>query len=506
MKKGYILAIDQSTSATKAVLFDQDAVFVARASVPHKQIYPRPGWMEHDPEEIFRNVLKAVRDVIQSSEIDSSLIGCLSITNQRETILVWDKYTGKPVCNAVVWQCLRGEPKCNELKEGGFDEIIRQKTGLVIDPYFSASGLQWIIHSDTEILKKAQEGKLAAGTIDTWLIWKLTSGRIHATDYSNACRTLLFNLHTLKWDEELCRLFDIPVSLLPENMPADEKFGSTAAEGILKKEIPISGVLGDSHAALFGQRCYRKGLSKVTYGTGSSVMLNIGDKALMAPEGLVTSVGYGIKDRMDYVFEGNIHSTGATIQWMVDSLGILNDPKESEEIAGKVVSTDGVYFVPAFSGLGAPYWDNRIRAGISGIHSGTRKEHIVRAGLESIAYQVKDLLDLMAEKAGIGLSEIRVDGGPTRNHLLMQFQSDMLNAPILVSDIEEASALGAALAGGLGTGVWKSIAQLEQMYSSRDSIKPRMSVEDRKQRYEGWKRAVELARGRNVSFIQKSLT
>jgi glycerol kinase len=495
MKTNCILAIDQSTSATKAVLFDQDAGFMERSGIPHRQIYPSPGWVEHDPEEIYQNVLEAIKKVIQRAGIKKDSIKYLSITNQRETVLVWDRFTGKPVCNAVVWQCLRGESKCTELKSSGFEKIIRQKTGLLIDPYFSASGLHWILQSNQDNLKKAREGRLAAGTIDTWLIWKLTGGKKHATDYSNACRTLLFNIHSLKWDDELCGLFDIPVSMLPDILPADEVFGATKADGIFSREIPISGVLGDSHAALFGQRCYRKGLSKVTYGTGSSVMMNIGDKALVAPEGLVTSVGYGIKNRIDYVFEGNIHSTGATVKWMVDSLEILKDPAESEKLADKVNSADGVYFVPAFAGLGAPYWDNKVRANISGIHGGTRKEHIIRAGLESIAYQVKDLLDLMAEKAGIKLTEIRVDGGPTRNHFLMQFQSDMLGVTISVSDVEEASALGAALAGGLGTGVWKNLAELEQLYSGRKRIDPQMTAEMRDLLYKGWKKAVDLARG-----------
>jgi glycerol kinase len=495
MKTNCILAIDQSTSATKAILFDQDARFMARSGIPHRQIYPKPGWVEHDPEEIYQNVLQAIDNVIQSAGIEKELIKCLSITNQRETVLIWDRRTGKPVCNAVVWQCLRGESKCTELKNNGFEKIIGQKTGLLIDPYFSASGLHWILHSDPDILRKAHEGRLAAGTIDTWLIWKLTDGKKHATDYSNACRTLLFNIHSLKWDDELCRLFDIPVSILPEILPADEVFGATKAEGIFNQELPVSGVLGDSHAALFGQRCFRKGLSKVTYGTGSSVMMNIGDKALVAPEGLVTSVGYGIKGRMDYVFEGNIHSTGATIRWMVDSLEILKDASESEKLANNVKSSDGVYFVPAFAGLGAPYWDNKARANISGIHSGTRKEHIIRAGLESIAYQVKDLLDLMAERAAIKLSEIRVDGGPTRNHFLMQFQSDMLGVTISVSDVEEASALGAALAGGLGTGIWENQAQLEQLYSCRKRIDPQMNAEKRDMLYKGWENAVNLTRG-----------
>jgi glycerol kinase len=490
-KKLYILSIDQSTSATKAVLFDQDAKFVARSNAGHKQYYPKPGWVEHDPEEIYENTLKVIEQVIKEAGIDKPDIRCLSISNQRETVVAWDKTTGKPVYNAVVWQCLRGEEKCNELKAKGYDKLVRERTGLIIDPYFSASGLHWILNSDEEIKRKAKQGQLAAGTIDSWLIWKLTNGKVHATDFTNACRTLLFNIHQLKWDNEICSLFDIPANILPSIKPADDIFGYTTAGGVFKEAIPISGVLGDSHAALFGQRCYQQGLSKVTYGTGSSVMLNIGDKALEAPEGLVTSVGYSIKKKTDYVFEGNIHSTGATIKWMVDAMQILNNSAESEKLANSVESTEGVYFVPAFSGLGAPYWDNLARANISGIHGGTHKAHIVRAGIESIAYQVKDLLDLMAQKAGIKLTEIRVDGGPSRNKFLMQFQSDMLGAPIAVSDIEEASALGSALAGGLGTGIWGRLSELEKLYTNREKIQPSMSKDKQIQLYEGWKKAVE---------------
>jgi glycerol kinase len=495
----YILSIDQSTSATKAVLFDNKAQFVARANAEHKQYYPKPGWVEHDPEEIFSNTLKVIAEVITQAGISKEEVQCISISNQRETVVVWDRVTGKPVCNAVVWQCLRGETKCNELKAQGHEQMIHQRTGLIVDPYFSASGVHWIINSSPDIKQKAISGQLACGTIDSWLVWKFTNGKTHTTDYSNASRTLLLNLHSMQWDVEICQLFDIPLNMLPELKHSDEVFGMTNAGGFFTKEIPISGILGDSHAALFGQRCYHNGLSKVTYGTGSSVMMNIGPKPLEAPIGLVTSIGYSIKGKTDFVFEGNIHSTGATIKWLVDMLGIMSSSKESETLADSVISTEGVYFVPAFAGLGAPYWDNQARANISGIHGGTTKAHIVRAGLEAIAYQVKDLLDLMAQKAGIDLTEIRVDGGPTRNHFLMQFQSDMLNAPITVSDIEEASALGAALAGGMGVGLWKDLGELESLYTSHDKVKPDMKENQRKELYNGWVRAVNtLVRARDA--------
>lgn len=490
MDKPYIISIDQSTSGTKAVLFNKRAAFIARTNADHSQFYPKPGWVEHDPEEIFQNTIRVIREIMEQTGISENQINHISITNQRETVMLWDKETGLPINNAVVWQCMRGEEKCNSLKESGHEPLIRQKTGLLIDPYFSASGLSWILNNTPGIKRLVRNNRIAAGTIDSWLIWKLTNGKSHCTDFSNACRTLLFNIHTLEWDEEICRLFDVPVYILPKVKHADDIFGTTRVEGLFRKEIPICGVLGDSHGALFGQRCFHEGLSKVTYGTGSSVMLNIGNQAANAPEGLVTSIGYSLRNEIAYVFEGNIHSTGATIKWMTDMLGIIPSPDKAEEIATSVESAEGVCFVPAFSGLGAPYWNNQIRATISGISGGTTKAHIVRAGLESIAYQVKDLLDLMAEKAGTSLREIRVDGGPTRNSFLMQFQSDMLNTPISISDIEEASALGAALTGGLGTGIWGSLPEIEQLYKSRDHLTPKMNPIKCDKLYQKWKNAV----------------
>jgi len=486
----YILSIDQSTSGTKAILFDHKAQLVFRANAEHKQYYPTPGWVEHDPEEIYDNTLKVIRKVVSGSGISKENIHCLSISNQRETVVLWDKITGKPVYNAIVWQCMRGEGLCKHLKSQGYEKLIRERTGLLLDPYFSASGLSWILGHNPEIKTRAEKNELAAGTIDSWLVWKLTNGRSHVTDFSNACRTLLFNIYDLKWDKEICDLFNIPMQILPEVVPADEIFGFTTVNNLLVHEIPISGVMGDSHGALFGQRCYLPGLSKITYGTGSSVMMNIGTDAKQAPKGLVTSIGYKLKDQLNYVFEGNIHSTGATIKWLADSLQLISSFDESEDLANSVDSAGGVYFIPAFAGLGAPYWNNKVRANISGISGGTTKAHIVRAALESIAFQVRDLLDLMSEKAGIPLKDIRVDGGPTNNHFLMQFQSDMLNTPISISDVEEASALGSALAGGLGTGIWNSIKEIELLYRTREKIQPKMERVKRDQLYKGWKNAV----------------
>jgi glycerol kinase len=492
MSEWFILSVDQSTSATKAVLFNSEARLIAKANKEHKQYFPQAGWVEHDPEEIFINTVEVINEIVSKSKVPVDNIKCLSITNQRETVVVWEKTTGKPICNAAVWQCLRGTEKCNELKSKGYDDLINKKTGLIIDPYFSASKLNWILNNDISLQKKAMKGQLLVGTIDSWLIWKLTNGKVHATDFSNACRTLLLNINNLQWDEELCRLFKVPIFILPDLKHSDDIFGYTNVKGIFKNEIPICGVMGDSHAALFGQRCYSPGMAKVTYGTGSSVMMNIGDSPIQSPKGLVTSVGYSIKSKTNFVFEGNIHTTGYTIKWLANALKLISDSSESESIAKSVDSTEGVYFVPAFSGLGAPYWNNNVRAAIIGIEHSTNKAHIVRAALESIAYQVKDILDLMTIKARIPLNELRVDGGPTNNNFLMQFQSDILNTNISVSDISEASALGAALAGGLAIGLWKNLSDIEKLYKSRNKLSPSMSDDKRLSLYSGWKNAVNL--------------
>ncbi len=486
----YILSIDQSTSGTKAVLIDRSASVVARSTIEHAQIFPQPGWVEHDPEEIYTNTLEAISTVLKQSNTAPSSIGCLSVSNQRETVLAWNRKTGRPVANAVVWQCMRGEALCRALKADGHEDLVRERTGLIIDPYFSASGLAWLLENVEGARDLAESGDLLAGTMDSWLVWKLTGGKVHATDFTNASRTMLMDLHTLSWDPEIAALFNIPRSILPNILPSDEIFGETSAEGLFETEVPISGIFGDSHAALFGQRCFTAGMSKVTYGTGSSVMMNIGDMPSSAPGGLVTSVGFSIKNRTNFVFEGNIHSTGATIKWMADSLKLLPSSAESAKIAASVEDTAGVIFIPAFAGLGAPYWNNTVRAAVLGITGGTTAAHLVRAGLESIAYQVKDLIDLMKEKAGIKIQETRVDGGPTNNDFLMQFQADMINSPIRVSDIEEASALGAGLAGGLGTGVWDSLETIEKLYKSKAVMKPEMDTEKRNKLYKEWLDAV----------------
>ncbi len=484
----YTLAIDQSTSATKAMLFDEKAALIARTSVDHKQYYPQPGWVEHDPEEILRNTYKSIELVLEKAAIAASDIVSVAITNQRETVVVWDKRSGKPVYNAVVWQCNRGTQICEDLVAHGHEPAVTVKTGLIINSYFSASGVKWILDNVSGAREAAQDGHLLMGTIDSWLIWNFTNGKVHATDYTNASRTLLFNIHTLDWDNELLELFTVPASMMPKALPCDGNYGTTTLNGLIP-ETPIAGVLGDSHGALAGQMCFSVGMGKATYGTGSSIMVNIGEKALPAPRGLVTSVGFAAKGKVFYAFEGNIHCTGATIKWMQDDLQLIKSAAETEILATSVESTDGVYFVPAFAGLGAPWWDNDAKALICGMNRGTSKAHIVRAALESIAYQVKDLMSLIQE-SGVELKELRVDGGPVKNNFLMQFQSDMLQARINRSPIEEASALGAVLMSGFALKRFAEFTDAAALRTENDYIVPEMAQSKVDALYTDWKKAV----------------
>ncbi len=490
--KNYIIAIDQSTSATKAILFDEGCRLVGRVNVEHKQYYPKAGWVEHDAEEIYCNTIEAIRALLAKGLTEAGATFSLAITNQRETVVVWDAETGKPVSHAVVWQCQRGAEICRQLKEAGHEATFLKKSGLLIDPYFSASGVKWILDNVEGVRARAEQGALRLGTIDSWLIWKLTGGAVHATDYTNASRTLLFNIHTLDWDEELCALFTIPRSMLPEPRPCDACFGRTTLEGLFPEGIEIAGVLGDSHGALAGQMCFEAGMGKATYGTGSSVMVNIGEEAVAAPEGLVTSVGFAARGKVFYAFEGNIHCTGATLRWLADQLQLIGSPAETEALATSVESTNGVYLVPAFAGLGAPWWNSQAKAILAGMTLSTTKAHVVRAALEAIPYQIKDLVDLMTGQAGVKLKELRVDGGPTKNHFLMQFQADMLNATINRADIEEASALGAVVMNGLARGVWATLDEVAALRTSDNRIEPQMATEEREKLHGGWLEAVKL--------------
>lgn len=489
--KNYIIAIDQSTSATKAMLFNEQCEMLRRVNKAHQQYYPKAGWVEHDAEEIYNNTLWVVKELLKDENLEENNYS-LAITNQRETVVVWDKTTGKPVCNAVVWQCMRGAEICNQLKEAGYGKMVQEKSGLLIDPYFSASGAKWILDHVAGAREKAEKGDLLMGTIDAWLVWKLTDGRVHATDCTNASRTMLMNIHTLEWDDDLLKLFTIPRTMMPEIRACDSTFGETTFEGLFKEPILIAGVLGDSHGALAGQMCFEEGLGKATYGTGSSVMVNIGEQFAAAPQGLVTSIGFSALGKTFYAFEGNIHSTGATLKWLEQQLKMIESPNEVEAAANEVKDNGGVYFVPAFAGLGAPWWNDQVKAAVFGMTLATTRSHFLRAALESIAYQVNDLVKAMTQQAGIALKEIRVDGGPTKNQTLMQFQADCLRVPINCSDVEEASAMGAVVMNGLSRGVWSSFDEVSQLRKSRWTRQPNPDNEqEMEQLIAGWHQAVQ---------------
>ncbi|MGE5558069.1 MAG: glycerol kinase GlpK [Bacillota bacterium] len=489
----YILAVDQGTSGTKAVLFDRKGKLIHRSTVYHEQYYPQPGWVEHDAEEIYDKTLEAIRETVKTSGVGADDLAALALTNQRETAVVWNKATGKPVYRAVVWQCQRGSEVCRQLKNSGHQKMVGEKTGLVIDPYFSASKIQWILDHVPGAREDAERGRLLCGTMDAWLTWKLTGGRSHATDYSNACRTMLYNIKDLRWDDELLGLFNIPRFMLPGVKPSDEIAGYTDAGGIFGHAIPIAGLMGDSQAALFGQRCFEPGMVKATYGTGSSIVMNIGKAFRASGSGIVTSLGWGMGGQVQYIFEGNVHCTGAVIKWLADQAGLLCDAKSAGPLAASLDDNGGVYLVPAFVGLGAPHWNNEARAMISGMTMGTNKVHIVRAGEESIAYQIKEVVDLMSEEAGLRIREVRADGGPTRDEFLMQFQADMLDTPVVCAGIEELSALGSAFMAGLAVGFWKDVAELGALPLENRTYISRMEEAQREKNYSGWKNAVRKA-------------
>jgi glycerol kinase len=489
----YIIAIDQSTSSTKALLFDETCRVVARTNVDHKQYYPQTGWVEHDAEEIYYNMVEAIRRVVAEVDTHYSLVPCtfsLAITNQRETAVVWNKTTGKPIAKAVVWQDTRGAELCRQLRDDSKTvEMVMAKSGLLIDPNFSASGVKWLLDNVPGAREAAEKGELLMGTIDTWLVWKLTGGKVHATDTTNASRTMLFNIHTLEWDDELLRLFDIPRSMMPEVLPCDAVYGETTCDGLFSKPIQIAGVLGDSHGALVGQMCFEPGSGKVTYGTGSSVMVNIGEEPKAAPEGLVTSVGFSAFDKTWYGYEGNIYSTGATLKWIADQLQLVGHPREMEALATSVPDNGGVYIVPAFSGLGAPWWQSDVKGAVFGLTFATTKAHFLRAALESIAYQIKDLVDVMAHATGGSLKEIAADGGPTKNRFLMQFQADQLGTPVVCTEVDDASALGAVIMNGFARGLWKSFDDVTDFRKVTETYQPQLS-EQKEKLYQGWRNAV----------------
>jgi len=491
----YLMSFDQGTTSSRAILFNLRGEPVSSAAYEFEQIFPHEGWVEHNPDEIWGSQLRAARKAMEKVGASAEDIAAIGITNQRETTIVWERSTGNPVCNAIVWQCRRTADFCDELKSRGMEDMIRRKTGLVIDPYFSASKLRWILNHVPGARKKAEAGELMFGTVDTWLIYKLTDGRIHATDYSNASRTMLFNIHTLDWDDELLALFDIPRAMLPSLCPSSHHFGNTDAD-LFGREIPIAGAIGDQQAALFGQGCFAKGDAKNTYGTGGFLLMNTGDSPVFSDNGLVTSVAWGLDGKVNYALEGSVFICGAAIQWLRDCLGILHDAAESETLAGTVKNTGGVYFVPAFVGLGAPYWDPYARGAIFGITRGTTKAHITRATLEAMAFQTVDVLDVMQKEVGLSLSALRVDGGASANHILLTLQSDFLGVPVIRSACLETTALGAALLAGLATDCFSSLEHIRSLIKEGKCYTPHMSTENREQALAGWHNAIKRTLGK----------
>jgi glycerol kinase len=490
----FLLALDQGTTSSRAIVFDEAGSPVASAQAEFRQIYPRPGWVEHDPLEIWESQVGVAALALEKAGLSGSDIAGIGITNQRETTVVWERGTGRPIHNAIVWQDRRTAAVCDRLKAEGFAPLIREKTGLVPDAYFSGTKAAWILDHVPDARRRAEEGDLAFGTVDSWLIWNLTGGARHVTDASNASRTMLCNIHTGKWDDELLKILDVPRAILPEIRASSEVYGETSAPGI-PIGIPIAGAAGDQQAALFGQRCSGPGMVKNTYGTGCFMLMNTGAKPVASANGLLTTVAWRIGGRTDYAIEGSVFIGGAVVQWLRDGLGIIGSSADIEALACRVEDTDGVYLVPAFAGLGAPHWDPYARGTIVGITRGTTAAHIARAALESIAYQSMDLLDCMQADSGTSIGELRVDGGATVNDTLMQFQADILGVPVTRPPVRETTALGAAYLAGLAVGLWKDIGEISQRMSVERRFMPAMGRERVERLTRGWKRALERSRG-----------
>lgn len=488
----YILALDQGTTSSRAIVFDNDGTIVSVAQKEFTQIYPKAGWVEHDPMEIWGTQSGVAREALDKAGITADQIAAIGITNQRETTVVWDKTTGKPIYNAIVWQCRRTASICDDLKGKGLADSIRQKTGLVVDAYFSGTKVKWILDNVEGAREKAENGDLLFGNIDTWLIWNLTGGKNHVTDYSNASRTMLFNINTLEWDEEILAELNIPKSMLPEAKPSSYIYGYTVKE-LFGAEIPIAGAAGDQQAALFGQACFQPGMAKNTYGTGCFMLMNTGEKLVGSNNGLLTTIAWGLNGKVEYALEGSIFVAGAAVQWLRDELKIIENAAASEAMAASVPDTNGVYVVPAFVGLGAPYWDMYARGAVLGLTRGANKNHLVRATLESIAYQTRDVLEAMQEDSTIELKSLKVDGGAVANNFLMQFQSDILGVPVDRPVVTETTALGAAYLAGLAVGYWSDKEEIAKKWNVDKTFEPAMEEEDRNSKYAGWKKAVNRA-------------
>ncbi|HYF66672.1 MAG TPA: glycerol kinase GlpK [Ohtaekwangia sp.] len=487
----YILALDQGTTSSRAVLFDLQGMIAGISQLEFRQFFPHSGWVEHDPSEILKTQLQTLHQVIQEQGIKPTQIKAIGITNQRETAVVWDKKTGQPIYPAIVWQDKRTAPLCEALKQKGLEGYVRENTGLVIDSYFSATKIKWILDNVTGAQARAEKGELAFGTIDTWLIWNMTQGKVFATDYTNASRTMLFNIRDLEWDEKLLSELGIPSTMLPEVRPSASDFGNYNLHGT---DIPIRGVAGDQQAALFGQACFEPGMAKNTYGTGCFMLMNTGTKIQHSKNGLITTIAWGIDDRVEYALEGSIFIAGAAVQWLRDSVHLIDHSKDSEYFAAKALGSNEVYVVPAFAGLGAPYWDMYARGAIFGLTRDTGKEHIIKATLESLAFQTKDILKAMEDDAGIKMATLKVDGGASANNMLMQFQSDILDTPVERPEVLESTAMGAAYLAGIQIGIWKK----EDIIRNRKIEKcfqPAMEEETREKLYHGWKKAVKRTMG-----------
>ncbi len=490
MSAELILALDQSTSGSKAMVIDKKGNVLSSTQKVHKQYYPYPGWVEHDPDEIYKNSVEVLREAVKTAKVDPNTIKVLSITNQRETVLLWERKSGKPIYPAIVWQCRRTIDICRNMKEQGLEDIISDKTGLPLDPYFSASKIKWVLDNVKDASGKSQRGELMIGTIDSWLIWKLTGNKVHATDFTNASRTMLYNIKTLEWDRQLLDIFGIDHRTLPEVKSSDEIFGSTKKGIIFDLEMPISGVIGDSQGALFGQNCFEPGMIKATYGTGTSVMMHTGKQFVRAEKGLAVSIAWGMGGSVDYALEGIIISTGDTLNWLKDNLGIIKDFDQVDSMAEDLTDNENVYLVPAFAGMGVPYWDMEARAAILGLSKKSNKNNLVRAALESTAYQVLDAVELMKKESGIKPVRLNADGGLSLSDFMMQFQADMLGFKVATTKVSDLSLMGSAYLAGLAVGIWENTEQIKSLKKEGKIFTPKMKKDLKKKYYNGWKAAV----------------
>lgn len=493
--EGYIIGIDQGTTGTTCLVFDHENKVLGRSYAPVQQIYPKPGWVEHDPVDIWNGVVAAVKEAVTQAKISYNDVRAVGIANQRETVVVWDRETGQPVHNAIVWQCRRTTQMCQKLKQEGIEGEIREKTGLIIDPYFSGTKIAWLLENVEGLREKANRGEILFGTIDSWLLWNLSGGRLHLTDMSNASRTMLFNIHELKWDEDILNYLGIPLSMLPDVHPSAFRYGEVAA-GMFDENspaLPITGVAGDQHAALFGQVCFNPGNLKVTYGTGAFMLVNTGEKPVESHNNLLTTIAWGYNNKVEYALEGSTFIAGAAIQWLRDEMKIISNATETEQMALSVPDNGGVYIVPAFVGLGAPYWDPNARGAIFGLTRGSNRNHLVRAALESIAYQVRDVLEAMQEDSGLNFEEIKVDGGAVANNFLMQFQADMMGKEVTRPKVTETTALGAAYLAGLTVDFWSSLKEIAALWQADRVFTPHLDQQAREKQYVGWKKSISRA-------------